>query len=469
MNRILFFTILLIFFYCITCLYRLDELYTFSFDQYRDAWQVKKIIVDKNLTLIGPQSSFYGIYYGPIFYYSLVPFYFITAMDPTGGAYWAVFTGLIIMLILLYVAKEIYSYRTSLLAGIIYILSAKMNLFINRDCRNDPPLLAISLVIFWILVKIASSRKKINFLYLILLGILAGLGFHFHFASIVFMPLIFISFALIGTKRIIFKSFVVSLLYIIMLLPLILFDFLHQHMIWRSIASLLSGLGETGNSNYIAQLGQNIIIFLNNYLTFLIPQSAPSFIKAVTLFGVGLIFYQYWVKNCRQILKSLPDRLYILWIIVPVLVFSVYPGENYYYYYLLTVPVLLLVLARGMDLCFAQKNWRYATFFFLTLMALFNTGQVLTFENPRSLKLTEQAINYIKDDSQGKPVFIDYYSKDGFKVGFEYLTYYYNLNVVKPQNRRYYPEYLIYVPAGEIKNNYQAVFGDIGIVVKPSI
>ena len=151
---------LLILFYLFSRFYRLEELYTFSFDQYRDAWVVKQIIIDKKLVLIGPQSSFYGIFYGPGWYYSLVPFYWIFGLNPLGGAYSAIFYGLITLILLWYIGEKFFSWKTGLTASLIYIFSCKIN-FLNRACRNDPPLMAFSLIILYLSFLVSTKEKPV--------------------------------------------------------------------------------------------------------------------------------------------------------------------------------------------------------------------------------------------------------------------------------------------------------------------
>lgn len=449
--------------YFITRFYNLKETYTFSFDQYRDAWVAKEIIIDKKLTLIGPQSSFYGIFYGPGYYYSLAIFYFLSGMSPLGGAYWAIFVGFLTLLILFIVAKELYSLKTAFIASIIYIFSSKINLLLNRDCRNDPPLILISLLILLILYKIKHKYKKNKYLPFILLGLLAGLAYHFHFAGIVFIPLIIITYKILKVRNVVFKSLITLIASIIAIFPIILFDFLHEHMIYKNTLNLLKRVGEGKDGGYIVHLFNNFELLFNNFFTIIVPDDAYLIIKIFFLFLIIFIILKYWTKTRTRKSPVEFRKIFIAWMFFPVLFFSLYPAENYYYYYLLTIPVFIIILSRSIELSLKNKYLTYLTILFFLLTILINGNEVLKYKSPRSLKITEEAINYIKNNSKGKPVFMDYFSKGDFKVGFDYLIYFYKLNVIKQENQNN-AKYIFYVPANKINKNYTVKFGDIGIV-----
>ncbi|MGD9129658.1 MAG: hypothetical protein PVJ09_04190 [Candidatus Woesebacteria bacterium] len=62
--------------------------YIWFYDQARDRAVIQSIIEDKNLVLLGPATSKWGLFHGPLFYYFLAPFYFLSQGD-TFLAIWA--------------------------------------------------------------------------------------------------------------------------------------------------------------------------------------------------------------------------------------------------------------------------------------------------------------------------------------------------------------------------------------------
>ena len=455
---------MLILLYIFLRIYRIEDIFTFSFDQYRDAWVIKQIIVDNKIILIGPQSSFYGIYYGPFWYYSLVPFYWIFGLNPLGGAYSAIFYGLLTLLILLYIAKNLFSWRVAFFSGLIYDLSYFINM-LNRDCRNDPPLISLSAIILFLTYKAVTEKKKLKPCFYILLGFLAGLGWHFHFAAIIFLPLIITSFLFFKVSKILTKLGLLILGFLVSLLPLFIFDLRHDILIGRSFIKLkeYSSVGTT----WVNKLIGNFALVLNNFFNIITPAQSPEILRIIALL-LSLSFLAFFVlKFKNSFKKSKIFAIFLIWIILPIILFSFYAGEIRYYFFLLNFPVFILIMGLSLEKAAQFRIGKLLVVFFVLISAYANTKALNNVSSLRSLKQTKEAINFIKNNSQNQPIFIDHFSKDNFKVGFEYLKYYYQLNVIEKQDLNKYPSYLIYVPAGKINVDYDKVFGDIGIKILP--
>lgn len=464
-KRNIFLIILLILLYIALRIYRIEDIFTFSFDQYRDAWVIKQIIVDKKIILIGPQSSFYGIYYGPFWYYSLVPFYWIFGLNPLGGAYSAIFYGMLTLLILLYIAKNIFSWRAVIFSGLIYDLSYFINI-LNRDCRNDPPLIGLSAIILFFTYKAVSEKKKFKPCFYILLGFLAGLGWHFHFAAILFLPLIIASFLFFKVSKILTKLGLVILGFLVSLLPLFIFELRHDILIGKSFLKLTeksSSVGITWANKFIG----NFTLVLNNFSNIIVPVQSPGILR-LTIGLLSLTFLIFFVlKFKKSFKKSRIFVIFLIWIILPIIFFSFYTGEMRYYFFLLNFPVFILIMGLSLEKAASFRIGKLLVAFFIFLSAFANIKALSNANSPRSLKQTKKAIDFIKTNSHSQPIFIEHFSKDNFKVGFKYLKYYYQINAVEKQDLKKYPSYLIYVPVGKIDIDYDKVFGDIGIKILP--
>jgi len=470
MNKLkLFLIFLLIILYFLTRAYRLAELYTFSFDQYRDAWVVKKIIVDHKLTLIGPQSSFYGIFYGPLFYYSLVPFYWFFKLSPLGGAWAAIFFGLTTLILIYFAGEKFFSFKIGFFASLIYIFSLYIN-FLNRNCRNDPPLMTFSLLILLLLQNIVQKERRKKQRLLIIIGLIAGLGLHFHFAAIAFFPMVIFSYLIYEKNKQNIPEILRNILLIIFgfglaFIPLLFFDIRHQFIITRSIKNLVAQLSNSITFNFFQKFYFNFLIVFNNFWQIIASeQLSPRSRWFLGSFAFFFIFIFFLKKTWRRDLKLY--KILIFWLLFPIFLFSFYSESSRDYYFLLNFPIFILIFASSLAFIWQLKFFRFLIMIFLILMAFINFGELPKIKNNRSLKVTEEVIEFIKKDSKGAPILIDYFSKDNFKVGFEYLIYAYHLNLADKQDVYQYKSYLIYTPVNKIKGiKYQAVFGDIGVVV----
>ncbi|MEW6408374.1 MAG: glycosyltransferase family 39 protein [Patescibacteria group bacterium] len=453
--------------YLISRFYRLEELYTFSFDQYRDAWVVKQIIVDKKLTLIGPQSSFYGIFYGPFWYYSLVPFYWFFGLSPIGGAVGAIFYGLITLVLLYFFAEKIFSQKVVLFSSLIYIFSYQIN-FYNRACRNDPPLMLFSLMILFLLTILVQEKKKKKrfFLQAFSLGILSGVGLHYHFSAIVFLPMTIIALLILKISKSFQKIIYLITGFIFSLSPLIIFDLRHQFSISKSYVSLFTAVSEPPLINFWKNFCNNFLLIINNFWRIISPEQTQVFIKIIllaffSLFIIAFFFSLDWKKNRYYY------YLFFLWVFFPIVLFSFYPQAVYDYYFVLTFTVLILILGLSINSVFNSGSLNILVIIFFVLFISANISHLKKVNNLRSLVYLNQAIDFIKKDSEGEPIFIDFFSKDNFKVNFDYLIYNYRLNKVDKNENSIYSSYIFYVPpVREEAYRIYKKFGDIGVGIE---
>ena len=66
-------------------LYRISDYMTFLGDEGRDAIVAREIL-QGHFTLLGPRASAGDFFLGPIYYYMIAPFLFLTNYDPVGPA-----------------------------------------------------------------------------------------------------------------------------------------------------------------------------------------------------------------------------------------------------------------------------------------------------------------------------------------------------------------------------------------------
>src|SRR3990167_1573899 len=100
--------------------YQIEERNQFHIDQVNDAWVVKNFIVDGKVPLLGtPARLNSGIFMGPLYYYYLSAFYFFTNLDPVAGGVSSGVAGIITLLAIFFVARELFSTKFALIAMVI--------------------------------------------------------------------------------------------------------------------------------------------------------------------------------------------------------------------------------------------------------------------------------------------------------------------------------------------------------------
>src|SRR3972149_9770528 len=79
----------------------------FDFDNEFFAWEAKKILVDKKLTLIGQEASTGGVFIGPLYTYISTLAYALFDMDPVAGGVVAVIFGVVTAIALYSLGKSL--------------------------------------------------------------------------------------------------------------------------------------------------------------------------------------------------------------------------------------------------------------------------------------------------------------------------------------------------------------------------
>lgn len=292
----------------------------FTWDQVQNAWVMKDMLIDHKMPLEGMVAKLNsGIHIGPAYYYLLFPFYWAYDLDPVAAGVFAGVIATVTAGVLFVVAKNLFSFKTTLIALAIYTFSTRI---IVADRIAWPviflPMLAV--LVFYSLTQIMEGKTK----YLILLSAALGFSLHIHFTAIFFFMYTLLCIPFMIKQKNFWKYTLTAVpIFIVWLLP----------MIERA----------PGNLNYfqtyyhgfhfvrVAQLiGDALIEF-------------PAIIgvdqlRILSYFALPLFLF-FIRKNLRLV------YLTIVWFIVPLIVFSLYSGEITDYYFMVTRPVVVMIYA----------------------------------------------------------------------------------------------------------------------------
>lgn len=169
--------------------YRIREFVIFLGDEGRDALVVKRMIVDHDLTLVGPTASVGGFYLGAVYYYFMVPFLWLFNFDPVGPAYMVALIGTATVA-LMYVAMRVWTNKS--IAGITALIYATAPGIVSSSRSSWNP----NIMPFFSLLSIFSltlGLKKESKLWLILAGVSYGIAIQSHYLGLILGPILAIS------------------------------------------------------------------------------------------------------------------------------------------------------------------------------------------------------------------------------------------------------------------------------------
>src|SRR3989344_3928349 len=226
---------LFIFFvFCLFIFFRFTNLHLripFAWDQEQFSNQVKAIISDNKLTLLGPRvTNDRGFFLAPYFSYLLVPFYLIFNLDPNALILFIKVVNIAFFALSTWTIKEIFNIKNS----IVFLLLWAINpILIKYDSTPWGPILIPLGVILAIYLLYLLTKSPKNLILWSLLGIILALFFNMHF-QFIFIALFVATFLITYFKLKLINHWVgliISLMsFLIMFLPLVIFDFRNKFL-----------------------------------------------------------------------------------------------------------------------------------------------------------------------------------------------------------------------------------------------
>lgn len=212
--------------------------FAFTYDQGRDLLAVSQIVQTHKIPLIGPTTGLQGIFYGPWWYYFLVPLFLITSGNPTGIALAFSALGILSVFLTFFLIKKITGNGLAALG--VAAIASMSSVFLSSSSQIWSPSLVLPLMLLYIysLVKIFEGHARIWFF---LLGLSSAFimesGAAFGIVLIISTVTAFTFFSKdFFRKNIIF--FFLGL--ILIFLPRIIFEFRHNFLISKSVIDWLN-------------------------------------------------------------------------------------------------------------------------------------------------------------------------------------------------------------------------------------
>src|SRR3990167_11336272 len=92
---------------------------SFGWDQARDAWKTRALLGGK-WVFDGPRTGVGHFHLGPLWFYLLWPFYYLTGWDPIGAIYLNFFVNIFNFVALFWVTRKVFSDNAALFVTFLY-------------------------------------------------------------------------------------------------------------------------------------------------------------------------------------------------------------------------------------------------------------------------------------------------------------------------------------------------------------
>lgn len=405
--------------YLVLRFYNLYNRIAFAWDQNRDAEQIADILVNKDITLIGPRVvGPEGFFLAPYYTYLLAPFYALTNLDPSALMLFVVLYNLIFLTIAFLVIRALRSSWDALLFVLIWGINA---LLIGYDIIPwNPLIIPIGVLLVWYLLRQVYYKRHLS--YWLFLGLTCGTMFHFHF-QFVFVT----AFALMvlyyarSTISITWQK-VLALIagFGMPFAPLVLFDLRHDFMNTKLAFTFFQGRGLSterdlfGWTEVIGNALQPFTIF-----------SHP--ILGLLAYGCFCIAVYVLFRKADGFTRVFYRATLLMFMIIP-LAFLLYGTRPSEYYMVSLFPFFILIIVDNLRPLVIKPYLFYAAIVYLIFSSAFQYPKILS-DQPYGLAAKTKTIEMITNTYGEDQLPVRIVAPLGLEAGFPYLLDHHGLEL----------------------------------------
>ncbi|MDE2025786.1 MAG: hypothetical protein KGJ07_04795 [Patescibacteria group bacterium] len=415
----------------------LSGTFAFTYDVGRDMLQLAQIIETHKLPLIGPTTGLPGLFYGPWWYYLLLPAFIIAQGNPIGVAVFMNLVGGVAILCAYVLGKEMENSKLGLFfAGLVAFSSATISA--SQQIWN--PNIADLFVVLVLLLLILLYKKSLGYISYFFLGLLLAMTID---SEVVFGLLytagVILSMVLLLRKKVSRGGVLFMLLgAFIIFSPRMFFEVRHHFVMTTHIVQMLHGSQPSGLPpvSFLHNFLQRVVIFWDSWnfaLNSFWPLTVLSFIAIImSLQQIFSIKKQTSVEFVAKLFG-----IVFLVFFVGVLVFQ----HDIFSHYLVALPVYFLLwsgLAFYLLLKRYFKGLVLSGILVLLVVILCNpvafvqsffapvwVGDVSVYRNQ------VHAVDYIYQKAQGKPFRYETYTPARIDYEYQYLFAWYGKDKYK--------------------------------------
>lgn len=390
--------------------YNLEERIIFAWDQEQFSNQMKEILVNHKLTLLGPRVvSDTGFFLAPYFTYLLVPFYLLTKLHPVALQYFVMAVSAIFFFGTYVMLEKIFDKKTSLLFLLLWTINPLLAQY--DSIPWNPIYIPLGVIVTWYFLKKIYDTNKLQ--YWALLGMTLGVfvNMHFQFIFLILYSAVFTLIKGVQTKKHISGIIIGAIFFGLMFVPLFLFDIRHDFLnIKLLIGFFAHGLDLIPPDRNVWRTVftiflEPLLILRNEYITVL-------FYLAIS--GMFVHLYRKGKKFSR--IFNLANL--VIWLLFPI-GFMIYGKRPSEYYFVFLYPFIYI----GIVSFFTSIKRPLQLFALIAMLIVLNLQPLHNNlkSNMFGLYHKEKAILKLKQLTDGKKFNVSFSVPPGEHTGYDYL------------------------------------------------
>lgn len=407
MKKELFFILLIVVIAAFCRFYHVSNYLYFTVDEERDAFIMKKILRDKQPTLIGPAVPKLT-YLGPFYFNFSAIFFKLVNLDIVKMGYIASLIGVINVILLFFTVQNICGRRIAYVTALIYAVSFLIVIY----NRNYWPLTYTQFAVIGTYYCLDKIRKgKESFLYWLTIPLIIGVQSEPTCFSLIPLSLIVIAIKKIRLK----KAAIPFLLLIFSHVSLLIFDFRHNHLLWNMLMKYFSGAHRVAISNMTDLLRPIWLVFLSFIRSFYIFGPADSSLQIAPIgnyfifrsenippvaYFLAVLCVLFLVTRIKDQKIVLP-MTHVFFVILGIASYNFFfPGYTFEWFTNCLFPAFAILWAYIIVNAFKKKILILAV---LILIVSLNLRAVIIGGNSFSIKSKIEAVKWSSQEVRGAP------------------------------------------------------------------
>lgn len=391
-------------------LYKIDGYLTFLGDEGRDVRVVRDLIRNFNLIFIGPQTSIGNMYLGPLYYYMMAPFLWLSNLNPVGPAVMVALISVLTIGLTWWITRSWFGSLAAVLAALFFTFSP-VSIIYSRASWNPNPMPLFALLSIWGIYKVWIDR---DLKYLILTGISMAFALQMHYLGLLLLPILGLFWLLSfiqeeNKKSIITNTIIATICFLFLMSPLALFDLKHDGMNLNAFKAFFSDRQTTININpansnrffdTLTLFSQELILGRQDFYLAIV----------VILFLLSALFLFGCVKNLKAYL------LLLAWLGIGIAGLSLYKQHVYAHYFGFLYPAIYIFLG-----LLAARLHKILAVFLIAFLLFINLSNLPFYPPNNQLQRTEKIADLIIKESKGEQFNFALIAKQNYDESYRYF------------------------------------------------
>jgi 4-amino-4-deoxy-L-arabinose transferase-like glycosyltransferase len=389
-------------------------------DQGRDVVIVRDFLKNGNLFFIGPQTSIGNMYLGPYYYYFIAPSLLLALYNPVGPAIFVALLSVLTTALIYKISQKWFNLTTALVSSLLFAISPVVIKYSSFSWNpNIMPLFALLFIYFFSQSVIHHRHKNLIWACLSLIMVLNS-----HYLGLLLLPPAalywLIYFFKNPSRRKIFIKFslIAFLIFLLSLIPQLLFDLKHQGQNIKALLSFFTQRETTVNLKAYKAIPNLFPLFTQIVSRLLTGKNVIFGFYFSLAFIITFVIYLY--RLTKKINKTNPYvNLLLLWLISGLVGLALYKQHIYDHYFAFLFPPFFILT--GLILANLRKIISLPLFLLLIFLSI--SQNPFLFSPPRQLQTVNTITDSIIEKSQSDTFNLALLAKQNYDPPYRYSLF----------------------------------------------